>query len=82
MVHFFHEGGGLYLKGEKPLTLSSISNTGLIDDVPPLSANGTLRFIRIIYMGQGYKYNNPLPDLKYPFIDFACFSLLFDIPVF
>ena len=32
-----------------PLTPSSISNTGLIDGVPPLSANGTLRFIRIIY---------------------------------
>jgi hypothetical protein len=82
MVHFFHEGGGPYLKGEKPLTPSSISNTGLIDGVPPLSANGPLRFIRIIYMGQAHKSNNPPPDLKYPFIDFACFSLLFDIPVF
>ena len=82
MVHFFHEGGGPYLKGEKLPTPSSISNTGLIDGVPPLSANGPLRFIRIIYMGQAHKSNNPPPDLKYPFIDFACFSLLFDIPVF
>jgi len=82
MVHFFHEGGGPYLKGEKPLTPSSISNTGLIDGVPPLSTNGPLRFIRIIYMGQAHKSNNPPPDLKYLFIDFACFSLLFDILVF
>ena len=74
MVHFFHEGGGPYLKGEKPLRL--------IDGVPPLSANGPLRFIRIIYMSQAHKSNNPPPDLKYLFIDFACFSLLFDIPVF
>ena len=58
MVHFFHEGGGPYLKGEKPPTPSSISNTGLIDDVPPLSANGPLRFIRIIYMGQAHKSNS------------------------
>ena len=57
MVHFFHEGGGPYLKGEKPLTPSSISNTGLIDGVPPLSANEPLRFIRIIYMGQAQKSN-------------------------
>ena len=126
MVHFFHEGGGPYLKGENPLTPSSIINTGLIDGVPPLSANGPLRFIRIIYMGQAHKSNRPLaaisqrdppavgsrcrrgpaaagsrrgrappaagyqahksnnppPDLKYPFIDFTYFSLLFDIPVF
>ena len=82
MVHFFHEGGGPYLKGEKPPIPSSIRNTGLIDSVPPLSANGTLRFIRIIYMGQAHKSNNPPPDLKYTFIDFACFSVLFDIPVF
>ena len=58
MVHFFHEGGGPYLKGEKPPTPSSISNTGLIDGVPPLSANGPLKFIRIIYMGQAHKSNN------------------------
>ena len=58
MVHFFHEGGGPYLKGEKTLTPSSISNTGLIDGVTPLSANGPLRFIRIIYMGQAHKSNN------------------------
>jgi len=57
MVHFFHEGGGPYLKGEKPLTPSSISNTGLIDVVPPLSANGPLRFIRIIYMSRARKSN-------------------------
>ena len=57
MVHFFHEGGGPYLKEEKSLTPSSISNTGLIDGVPPLSANGPLRFIRIIYMGQAHKSN-------------------------
>ena len=57
MVHFFHEGGDSYLKGEKPLTPSSISNMGLIDGVPPLSANGPLRFIRIIYMGQAHKSN-------------------------
>ena len=57
MVHFFHEGGGPYLKGEKPPTPSSISNTRLIDGVPPLSANGPLRFIRIIYMGQAHKSN-------------------------
>ena len=82
MVHFFYDGGGPYLKGEKPPTPSSISNTGLIDGVPPLSVNGPLRFIRIIYMGQDHKSNNPSPDLKYPFIDFASFSLLFDIPVF
>ena len=82
MMHFFHEGGDPYLKGEKPPTPSSISNTGLIDGVSPLSANEALRFIRIIYMGQAHKSNNPPPDLKYPFIDFACFSLLFDIPVF
>jgi len=82
MVHFFHEGGGPYLKGEKPHTPSSISNTGLIDGVPPLRANEPLRFIRIIYMGQAHISNNPRPDLKYQFIDFACFSLLFDIPVF
>ena len=82
MVHFFHEGGGPYLKGEKPHTPSSISNTELIDGVPPLSANGPLRFIRMIYMGQAHKSNNSPPDLKYPFIDFAGFSLLFDIPVF
>ena len=82
MVHFFHEGGGPYLKGEKPPTPSSISNTGLIDGVPPLSANGLLRFISIIYMGQAHNSNNPPPDLKYSFIDFAFFSLLFDIPVF
>ena len=82
MVYFFHERGGPYLKGENPPTPSFISNTGLIDGVPPLSANGPLRFIRIIYMGQAHKSNNPPPDLKYSFIDFACFSLLFDIPVF
>ena len=82
MVHFLHEGGGPYLKREKPPTPSSISNTGLIDGVSPLSANGPLRFIRIIYMGKTHKSNNSPPDLKYPFIDFACFSLLFDIPVF
>ena len=82
MVHFFHEGGDPYLKEEKTLTPSSISNTGLIDGVPPLSANESLRFIRIIYMGQAHKSNNPPPDLKYSFIDFACFSLLFDIQVF
>ena len=82
MVHFFHEGGGPYLKGEKPPTTSSISNTGIINGVPPLRANRLLRFIRIIYMGLAHKSNNPPPDLKYPFIDFACFSLLFDIPVF
>ena len=58
MVHFFHEGGGPYLKGEKLPTPSSISNTGLIDGVPPLSANGPLRFIRIIYIGQAHKSNN------------------------
>ena len=52
MVHFFHEEGGPYLKGEKLLTPSSISNTRLIDGVPPLSANEPLRFIRIIYMGK------------------------------
>ena len=57
MVHFFHEGCGPYLKGEKPFTPSSISNTGLIDGVPPLSANGPLRFIRIIYIGQAHKSN-------------------------
>ena len=57
MVHFFHEGGGPYLKGEKPLTPSSISNTGLIYGVPPLSANEPLRFVRIIYMGQTHKSN-------------------------
>ena len=57
-MHFFHEGGGPYLKGEKPPTPSSISNTGLIDGVPPLSANVPLRFIRIIYMGQAHKSNN------------------------
>ena len=57
MVRFFHEGGCPYLKGEKPLTPSSISNTGLIDGVPPLSANGPLRFIKIIYMGQAHKSN-------------------------
>ena len=55
----FHEGGDPYLKGEKPPTPSSISNTGLIDGVPPLSANGPLRFIRIIYMGQAHKSNTP-----------------------
>ena len=82
MVHFFHEGGGPYLKGEKTPTPSSISNTGLIDGVHPLSANEPLRFMRIIYMGQAHKSNNPPPDLKYPFIDFAYFSLQFDIPVF
>ena len=82
MVHFLHEGGGPYLKREKPHTPSSISNTGLIDGVPPLSVNEPLRFIRIIYMGQAHKSNNPTPDLKYSFIYFACFSLLFDIPVF
>ena len=59
----FHEGGGPYLKGEKPPTLSSISNTGLIDGVPPLSANGPLRFIRIIYMGQAHKSNRKVLDL-------------------
>ena len=47
MVPFFYEGGGPYLKGEKPPTPSSISNTGLIDGVSPLSANESLRFIRI-----------------------------------
>ena len=57
MVHFFHEGCGPYLKGEKPLTPSSISNTGLIDGVTPLSANGPLRFIRIIYIGEAHKSN-------------------------
>ena len=57
MVHFFHEGGDPYLKGEKPPTPSSISNTGLIDGVPPLSANVPLRFLRIIYMGQAHKSN-------------------------
>ena len=82
MVYFFHEGDGSYLKREKTPIPSSISNTELIDGVPPLSANGILRFIMIIYMGQAHKSNNPPPDLKYPFIDFACFSLLFDIPVF
>ena len=56
-VHFFHEGGGPYLKGEKPPTPSSSSNTGLIDDLPPINANGPLRFIRIIYMGQAHKSN-------------------------
>ena len=30
---------------------------GLIDGVPPLSANEPLRFIRIIYMGQAHKSN-------------------------
>src|SRR6185436_12328478 len=60
MVHFFHEGGGPYLKGENPLTPSSISNARLIDGVPPLSANGPLRFIRIIYMGQAHKSNKRL----------------------
>jgi len=57
MVHFFHEGGGPYLKGVKPRTPSSISNTGLIDGVPPFSANGLLRFIKIIYTGQAHKSN-------------------------
>ena len=60
MVHFFHEGGGPYLKGEKPPTPSSISNTGLIDGVSPLSANGPLRFIRIIYMGKAHKSNTKM----------------------
>ena len=69
-------------KERKPPTPSSISNTELIDGVPPLSANGPLRFIRIIFIVQAHKSNNPPPDLKYSFIDFACFSLLFDIPVF
>ena len=82
MVHFFYEGGGPYLLGDKPPTPLSISNTGLIDGVP-LSANGTLRFIRIIYMGQAHKSNNPPPDLKCPFRDlpvshyrliYQCFS--------
>ena len=57
MVHFFHEGGGPYLNGEKPPTPSSNSNTGLIDGVPTLSANWPLRFIMIIYMGQAHKSN-------------------------
>ena len=61
---FFPEGGGPYLKGEKPLTPSSISNTGLIDGVPPLSANGPLRFIRIIYMGQAHKFNKFHVDFR------------------
>ena len=69
MVHFFHEEGGPYLRGDKPPAPSSISNTGLIDGVPPLSANGPLRFIRIIYMDQAHKSNNPPPDLKCPFRD-------------
>jgi len=69
MVRFFHVGGGPYLMGEKPPTPSSISNTGLIDGVPPLSANGPLRFIMIIYMGQAHKSNNPPTDLKSPFRD-------------
>jgi len=60
MVHFLHEGGGPYLKREKPPTPSSISNTGLIDGVSPLSANGPLRFIRIIYMGQAHKSNTKM----------------------
>ena len=57
MVHFFHEEGGPYLLGDKLPTPSSISNMGLIDGIPPLSANGHLRFIRIIYMGQAHKSN-------------------------
>ena len=69
MVRLFHEGGGPYLLGGKSPTPSSISNTGLIDGVPPLSANGPLRSIRIIYMGQAHKSNNPPPDLKCPFRD-------------
>ena len=43
--------------GDKPPTPSSISNTGLIDSVPSLSANGPLKFIRIIYMGQAQNSN-------------------------
>jgi len=52
---FFPWGRWSVFKKRKPNTPSSISNTGLIDGVPPLSANGTLRFIRIIYMGQAHK---------------------------
>ena len=44
-------------KGRKTPTPSSISNMRLIDGVPPLSANESLRFIRIIYMGQTHKSN-------------------------
>ena len=76
MVYFFHEGGGPYLKGEKNPTPSSISNTGLIDGVPPLSGNGPLRFIRIIYMDQAHKSNmSPLAcrgQVIRPFPPLAC----------
>ena len=54
---FFHEGDGPYLKRENPPVPSSISNTRLIDGVPPLSANKLLKFIRIIYMDQAHKSN-------------------------
>ena len=76
MVYFFHEEGSPYLNGEKPPTPSSISNTGLIDGVSPLSANRPLRFIRIIYMGQAHKSNiSPLAcrgQVIRPFPPLAC----------
>jgi hypothetical protein len=65
MVHFFHEGGGPYLKGENPFTPSSINNTRLIDSVPSLSANGPLRFIKIIYIGQAHKSNTGVGDIYF-----------------